>query len=67
MGLALLKARIRDAFSGVECPGDWCLVNSREGTEPLLLEQEFKGKDDWTSLEPSFIDQAPDGPDSGRP
>ena len=35
--------------------------NSREGTEPGLLEEEFKGKTDWRTLDPSFIDQAPDG------
>jgi len=60
-GLASVKARIREAFAAVEFPGDWCLSNSREGTEPMLLEREFKGKDDWRSLDPSFIDQAPDG------
>jgi Family of unknown function (DUF6714) len=59
--LASIKANIRNAFAAVEYPGDWCLINSREGTEPFLLEQEFKGKDDWRTLDPSFIDQAPDG------
>lgn len=59
--LASIKAQIGDAFASVEYPGDWCLINSREGTEPFLLEQEFKGKDDWRNLDPSFIDQAPDG------
>ena len=59
--LASIKAQIREAFAGVEFPGDWCLINSREGTEPMLLEREFKGKDDWKGLDPSFIDQAPDG------
>ena len=59
--LALVKSQIREAFAAVEFPGDWCLVNSREGSEPMLLEREFKGKDDWKSLDPSFIDRAPDG------
>lgn len=59
--LATVKAQIRDAFAGVQFPGDGCLSNSREGTEPLLLEKEFEGKDDWTALDPAFIDQAPDG------
>jgi len=27
----------------------------------LLLEEEFKGKSDWTSLNARFIDRAPDG------
>jgi hypothetical protein len=59
--LAAVKARIRDAFSTVEFPGNWCLINSREGTEPFLLEKEFQGKDDWRILDPAFIDRAPDG------
>jgi len=59
--LASVKRQIQEAFSAVEFPGDWCLINSREGTEPFLLETDFKGKDDWRNLDPSFIDQAPDG------
>jgi hypothetical protein len=59
--LATVKAQIEKAFSRGSYPGDWCLINGREGTEPGLLEEEFKGKTDWRSLDPSFIDQAPDG------
>jgi len=59
--LASVKARIEQAFAEVAFPGDWCLINSREGTEPGLLEQEFKGKTDWRKLDASFIDRAPDG------
>jgi hypothetical protein len=59
--LISVRAQIEAAFAAVEFPGDWCLVNSREGTEPLLLEREFKGMDDWHTLDPAFIDQAPDG------
>jgi hypothetical protein len=55
------KAQIEAAFADTEYPGDWCLTNSREGFEPALLEQAFKGKSDWRSLEPAFIDQAPQG------
>jgi len=58
---AAVRTQITQAFATVEYPGDWCLVNSREGTEPVLLEAEFKGKRDWRLLEPVFIDQAPDG------
>lgn len=58
---AIVKAQIRAAFKSGVYPGDWCLTNSREGTEPRLLEEEFKGKTDWRALDPSFIDQAPDG------
>jgi guanosine-3',5'-bis(diphosphate) 3'-pyrophosphohydrolase len=59
--LAAIKTQIHEAFADVEYPGDWCLIQSREGTEPALLEEEFRGKTDWRTLEPSFIDQAPDG------
>jgi hypothetical protein len=56
-----VKAQIRSAFALVEYPGDWCLKNSSEGTEPLLLEQEFKGKTQWETIAPDFLDRAPDG------
>lgn len=56
-----LTQQIRDAFAAVTYPGDWCLRGSNEGTEPFLLERDFKGKDDWEALDPSFIDRAPDG------
>jgi len=56
-----LKSLIRDAFSGVEYPGDWCLRGSDEGEEPYLLEKEFAGKNDWRLLDPTFLDQAPQG------
>lgn len=59
--LATVKAQIEKAFADGAYPGDWCLTNSREGIEPGLLEEEFKGKTDWRTLDPSFIDQAPDG------
>jgi len=51
-------AQIVAAFATVEYPGDWCLRGSRDGDEPYLLEQEFKGKNDWRLLDPAFIDQA---------
>ena len=56
-----IKTMIRDAFRGIEYPGDWCLRGSNEGDEPYLLENEFKGKTDWQSLDGTFLDQAPDG------
>jgi hypothetical protein len=56
-----VKESIVRAFSGSEYPGDWCLIDSLEGDEPALLAQEFKGKTEWRTLDPSFIDQAPDG------
>ena len=56
-----VKAAIRGAFAEVEYPGDWCLRGGNEGEEPYLLEADFKGKSDWTTLDPAFIDRAPDG------
>jgi hypothetical protein len=53
--------QIAVAFGKVEFPGDWCLRDSDEGNESFLLEQEFKGKNDWRILEPKFLDQAPAG------
>ncbi len=52
---------IREAFSQVEYPGDWCLRGSNEGDEPYLLEKEFKGENDWSLLDAKFLEQAPDG------
>jgi hypothetical protein len=56
-----VKEQVRQAFAGVAYPGDGCLVNSREGSEPALLEKEFKGRSDWRALDAGFIDRAPDG------
>ena len=56
-----IVVQIAKAFAAVEYPGDWCLRDSNEGDEPYLLEQEFKGKTDWRTLEPMFLDQAPAG------
>ena len=56
-----VKQQIRAAFTRVEYPGDWCLRGSNEGDEPLWVERDFKGKTDWRTLEPGFIDQSPDG------
>lgn len=56
-----VKAQIRAAFAQVEYPGDWNLRGSNEGKEPLLVEQAFKGKTNWSQLGSEFIDRAPDG------
>jgi uncharacterized protein DUF6714 len=61
MTIAKVKAEIRSAFDASVYPGDNSLANSREGTEPALLQQEFRRKTDWRILDPSFIDRAPDG------
>lgn len=52
---------IGEAFQDVEYPGDWCLKGSNEGKEPFLVEEEFKGKDDWKTLDAKFLDLAPAG------
>jgi len=54
-------AQIFSAFASVEYPGDESLSNSKQGDEPLLLEEEFKGKTDWKTLDPTFLDHAPGG------
>jgi len=60
-GANAVSALVREAFAQAEYPGDWCLRGSNEGDEPYFVEQEFRGKDDWQSLAPDFLDQAPDG------
>ena len=57
----VIIAQIAKAFAALEYPGDWCLRGGSEGDEPYMLEQEFKGKTDWRTLEPTFLDQAPNG------
>lgn len=56
-----IVAQISQAFASVEYPGDWCLRGSNEGGEPYLVEKEFKGKTDWRTVDPAFLDRAPDG------
>ena len=56
-----IKAEILGAFSSLERPGNWALRGSNEGDEPYLVEKEFQDKQDWRSLDPAFLDQAPDG------
>ena len=56
-----LKDRIRSAFAAAAYPGDDDLKGGNEGVEPFKLEEEFKGLDDWRSLDAPFLDSAPDG------
>ncbi|MHC4454823.1 MAG: DUF6714 family protein [Planctomycetota bacterium] len=56
-----IKNVIRRAFVYATYPGDNNLRGSNQGEEPYLLEEEFKGKTDWRTLDVSFIDLAPDG------
>jgi hypothetical protein len=56
-----LKAQIKEAFAATKYPGDDLLRGSNEGVEPFRVERDFRGKRDWKSLSPQFIDGAPDG------
>ena len=56
-----VKAQIREAFAASQYPGDHRLRGSDEGDEPFDLEREFRGRRDWQSLSPEFIDRAPKG------
>ncbi len=56
-----LVAQITAAFGAVEYPGDWCLRGGNEGDEPYLVEQEFRGRTDWRTLDAEFLDGAPGG------
>jgi hypothetical protein len=56
-----LKAEIAGAFSSVERPGNWALRGSSEGDEPYQVEEEFRDKQDWRTIDPAFLDQAPNG------
>lgn len=49
-------ALIRDAFARTAYPGDPFLQGSFEGDEPYEEVGAFKGKADWASLEPEFLD-----------
>ena len=56
-----LKDQIRHAFDTTPRPDNAHLRDSDEGTEPFLLEEEYRDKTDWRVLSPAFIDQSPDG------
>ena len=56
-----LIQKIEKAFANVEYPGDGNITDSEYGEEPAALIDEFRNKSNWKVLEPSFIDQAPDG------
>lgn len=56
-----VKMQIRQAFAAAHYPGDDRLRGSDEGDEPFEVERDFRGKHDWNSLSPQFIDGSPDG------
>jgi hypothetical protein len=55
-----LIQQIRNAFASVAYPGDKNLTDSF-GEEAEALEKEFRGRTEWTALDPEFLNQAPDG------
>lgn len=57
----LIIKKIIEAFTDTEYPGDWCLRGSNLGDEPFLVENEFKGKTDWKTIDCEFLNQAPNG------
>lgn len=61
MGSSNIESQIAEAFDTVPPPPRWCLVDSREGTEPELVEREFRDKTDWRTLSARFLDDAPAG------
>lgn len=56
-----IKEQIRRAFASAERPPNGSLHDSIEGDEPLLLEDDFEDKQDWRTIDPDFLDQAPKG------
>jgi hypothetical protein len=56
-----LVRQIQRAFVDVEYPGDHDLTSSTYGEEPAALVEAFRGRADWSALDPEFLDQAPDG------
>ncbi len=58
---AAVAAKIGREFADAKYPGDARLIASDEGSEPDLVERDFKGKTDWRSLPAEFLDQSPDG------
>ena len=56
-----IEEEIRRAFATVERPGNWALRESSEGEEPFLVEAAFADKDDWRTIDATFLDAAPDG------
>ena len=58
---AEIEAEIRRAFAAVERPGNWALRGSSEGEEPFRVEAAFADQDDWQTIDPAFLDGAPDG------
>jgi hypothetical protein len=52
---------IRQAFPAVRVETDFALIDSRQSDEPVLTEQAFANRFDWTTLQSDWLDDAPDG------
>lgn len=58
--MSRLIAEIRDAFADVVFPGEGDLTTSF-GEEAEALVRDFRTRDDWRTLTPEFLNQAPEG------
>lgn len=58
---AAILAKIEAAFPAHRAARFEPLVDSLQDGEPLLTAEAFADKDDWTSLEGRWLDEAPDG------
>ena len=56
-----LIEQIEQAFASGEYPGDNDLTSSSYGEEPDALKRAFAKKDNWQTLDFTFLDQAPEG------
>ncbi|HET9752932.1 MAG TPA: DUF6714 family protein [Myxococcales bacterium] len=56
-----LKERVRQAFADVKRPSNGALHVPDGGEDGALLEQDFRDKMDWRTLDGAFLDQAPGG------
>ena len=56
-----ILAEIEAAFPARRATRFDPMVNSVEGEEPLLTAEAFFDKDDWTRLDPKWLDEAPQG------
>lgn len=55
-----LLRQIDDAFATESYPGDDNIADKSYGDEPLILSNDFRGKTDWRTLTPAFLDKAGD-------
>lgn len=56
-----LKELVIAAFADLERPGNWTLRGPDESEEANLVEPAFADKYDWRTIDPDFLDNAPDG------